>query len=435
MCRLRCRHGGPRSPTIHESPSVILRLRNIYPKPLNSYRIDACEQAMPGVSIPIRSSLSIDGFMAVSYDTFERLKERGLAAYKAGDYAAAKPFLMQAADAIIKIAAETTEPGRRDRRKAMAAELIEFAKNCDSRAEQKRTGRRAAAAGDGDDKGPDAAEWIIREKPSIRFDDIAGLEDVKQEIRMKMIYPFSHPELAARYKIASGGGLLLYGPPGTGKTMIAKAIAAEIDSTMFVISPAQVLSKWVGEAEQNIRKLFTAAKAEPRAIIFIDEIEALVPSRRDSNSSVMTRVVPQILQELEGFDRSSKSNPLLFVGATNEPWSLDSAILRPGRFDAKVYVPLPDPPARHKLLEIYLGARPLAADVDFASLVDRLEGFSGADVKALAERSAEVPFMNAIAGQEPRPISLADIVSVLDDLRPSVSKKDLLRFEQFDHQY
>jgi transitional endoplasmic reticulum ATPase len=369
--------------------------------------------------------------MSVSYDTFERLKERGLAAYKSGNFPEAKPFLMQAADAMIKIAGETKDSAQRQRRKAMAAELIEFARQCDSKALQRKNDRRRAADGEGPDSGADAADWIVREKPSVRFDDIAGLDDVKHEIRMKMIYPLSHPELAAKYRISSGGGLLLYGPPGTGKTMIAKAIACEIDATMFVISPAQVLSKWVGEAEQNIKKLFDAAQAEAKAIIFIDEIEALVPSRRDSQSSVMTRVVPQILQELEGFDRSAKSNPLLFVGATNEPWSLDSAIMRPGRFDSRVYVPLPDEPARHKLLELYLSTRPLGDDIDFGEIVAKTAGYSGADMKALAERSAAIPFMNAVGGAEARPIAMADVMGVLGEIAPSVSPKDLLRFEEF----
>jgi len=367
--------------------------------------------------------------MSVSYNTFERLKDRGLAAFKAGDYKAAKPYLMQAADAMIKIAAETDSLAQRKRRKAMAAELIEFAKSCDKQAETKRTRRRTAAR-DSDEQTTDAGDWIVKEKPNISFDDIAGLDDVKQEIRLKMIYPFSHPKLAARYRISVGGGLLLYGPPGTGKTMIARAIAREIDATMFVISPAQVLSKWVGEAEQNIRKLFEAAKAEDKAIIFIDEIEALVPARRTSSSSVMTRVVPQILQELEGFDRSS-ALPLLFVGATNEPWVMDTAMMRPGRFDSKIYVPLPDAPARHKLLEIYLGSRPVSEDVDFGELVERLEGYSGADVKAIVTKAATIPFMDAIDGGQPRPICRQDLLAIIDELSPSVKKKDLVRYEQY----
>jgi SOS response regulatory protein OraA/RecX len=134
--------------------------------------------------------------------------------------------------------------------------------------------------------------------------------DVKEDIRLKMIYPFEHPELAEKFGIRGGGGVLLYGPPGTGKTMLAKATAGEIDATFFRISPADILSKWVGEAEQNIKKLFDAARGEKRAIIFIDEIEALVPARRDEGSSVMQRVVPQILQGMEGFDKKNHPGPV-----------------------------------------------------------------------------------------------------------------------------
>jgi transitional endoplasmic reticulum ATPase len=367
--------------------------------------------------------------MTVSYNTFERLKDKGLAHFKNGEYAAAKPYLMQAADAIIKIAGETDGGKQRDRRKAMAAELIEFAKLCDQRQDQKRTNRRAATSEDGDSK-TSAQDWIVREKTDTSFADIAGLDDVKHEIQMKMIFPFRRPDLAKQYGIGVGGGLLLYGPPGTGKTMIAKAIANEIEATMFVISPAQILSKWVGEAEQNIAKLFKAAKEENKSVIFIDEIEALVPARRSSQSTVMTRVVPQILQEIEGFDRKGE-RPLLFLGATNEPWALDSAMMRPGRFDSKIYVPLPDEPARHKLLEIYFGKKPMADDVDFVKLVGLLDGYSGADIKAIAGKSATIPFMEAVGGGEPREITLADILTVIEIIKPSVRTKDLARFREF----
>src|SRR5437762_9149692 len=188
-----------------------------------------------------------------------------------------------------------------------------------------------------------------------------------------MIYPFEHPDLAEKFAIRPGGGVLLYGPPGTGKTMLAKATAGEIDATFFRISAADVLSKWVGEAEQNLKKLFEAAAAETRAIIFIDEIESLIPARRDEGSSVMQRVVPQILQGMEGFDDKAVS-PILFMGATNVPWQLDPAVLRPGRFDEKIYIPLPDIEARRKMLDIYLGKRPLAGDVDLDALARRTEG-------------------------------------------------------------
>ena len=364
--------------------------------------------------------------MAVSFTTFERLKDKGLAAYKSGDYSAAGSYLAQAADCIIEIAENTSEPNLRRQHEQLARELIELAKDC-SRRKGHPTARTAATD---EDEATQAADWIVRDRPAMGFDDIAGLEDVKDEIRLKMIYPFTHPQLASRYGITTGGGMLLFGPPGTGKTMMAKAVAGELDATFFVISPAQILSKWVGQAEQNVRKLFDLARAEPRSVIFIDEIEALVPRRRTSQSSVMTRVVPQILQELEGFDRQT-DHPLMFLGATNEPWSLDSAVMRPGRFDAKIYVPLPDAPARYKMLEMYLADRPLADDVDLAKLCDRLAGYSGADIRNIAQRAAAIPFVESVRGQEPRPITMADILTVIDQTPPSVAKQDLTKYEQF----
>ncbi len=379
--------------------------------------------------------------MTVSFDTFERLKNKGVAAYQNGDYSAAKSYLIDAADCMIEMASTTKSPEAQRQHEELAASIIDLAKDCDvMQAGGKRVkpgkgsgGRTGGAGPQGEkeeDSGADVSDWIISEKPDIGFDDIAGLDDVKEEIRLKMIYPFAHPKLAKKYGINTGGGVLLYGPPGTGKTMIAKAIAHEIDATFFVVSPAQLLSKWVGEAEQNIRKLFEAAKQEDKAVIFLDETEALVPKRKSDTSSVMQRVVPQILQELEGFDRNS-NRALLFVGATNKPWMLDDAMLRPGRLDSLIYVDLPDAPARFRLLEIYFGEKPLSDDVDFGLLCDKLVGYSGADIKNIAQRSAQLPFMEAIAGQEPRAINLADIESVIAQTPPSVRSADLIRYERF----
>ncbi|GMU23229.1 MAG: hypothetical protein AMXMBFR13_33110 [Phycisphaerae bacterium] len=367
--------------------------------------------------------------MAVSFSTFERLKDKGMVAYRKGDFAAARPYLIQAAECMIELAGEAKTEEARAQHEAYARELIDLARDCDRAGHDGRPGR--VKAREGEDGGADASEWIVRDKPTIGFDDIAGLEDVKQEIRLKMIYPFQHPELAQRYGLRAGGGVLLYGPPGTGKTMLAKAIAHEIDATFFLISPAQILSKWVGEAEQNIRKLFEAAKAEPQSVIFVDEIEALVPRRQTDTSSVMQRVVPQILQELEGFDRQA-GRCLLFVGATNRPWLLDEAVMRPGRFDSKVYIPLPDAPARYRLLEMYLGGRPLGDDVDLGVLCDRLEGYSGADIRNIADRAAAVPFLEAVGGREPRAVGMADILKVVEQTLPSVHRADLARFEEFE---
>lgn len=337
---------------------------------------------------------------------------------------------------MVALSKEAQTDELRSARREIAAKLLELGRDCESANNENRrpptlrgsTGNREESSES--DGGKDVQQWIVREKPNLRFDDVAGLDEVKQDIRLKMIYPFAHPELAERFGIRPGGGVLLYGPPGTGKTMLAKATAGEIDATFFRISPADVLSKWVGEAEQNVKKLFDAAAAEKRAIIFIDEIEALVPARRDEGSSVMQRVVPQILQGMEGFDEKTIS-PILFMGATNVPWQLDPAVLRPGRFDEKVYIPLPDLPARVKMLEIYLSHRPVADDIQLDELAKQLDGYSGADIKYLCDRSATVPFMQSVStGQEGRITSeiLADVIA---DTPRSVTPQMLERFNQW----
>jgi transitional endoplasmic reticulum ATPase len=382
--------------------------------------------------------------MSLSFDTFERYKQRGLDARRAGQWDSARVYLLEAARTMLELSKQASTDSLKDARRATAEKFLNLARDC----EEAKQANRRPPAGDrasgesgkprdraqreqtGDEKSTDAADWMVKEKPTIKFDDVAGLEDVKTDIKLKMLYPFTHAELAERFGIRAGGGVLLYGPPGTGKTMLAKATAGEIEAAFFVISPADILSKWVGEAEQNIKKLFDAASQEPRSIIFIDEIEALVPARRDEGTSVMQRLVPQILQSVEGFAKS-KTSAVMLMGATNVPWQLDPAILRPGRFDEKVYIPLPDHAARKKMLEIYLGKRPLADDVDFDRIATRLNGYSGADIRYIADRAAIIPFMKAVAGEGEQPIDLRIIESVISEAAPSVSPEAVKRFEDW----
>ena len=375
--------------------------------------------------------------MSISWDTFERYRQKGLDARRAGQWDSARVYLLEAARAIVALSKEAQGEELKQGRRAMAERLLDLARDCETAARENRrpagTRRTPSAsnqpASEAEAEGS-AKQWVIKEKPNLRFVDVAGLEDVKQDIRLKMIYPFQHADLAERFGIRAGGGILLYGPPGTGKTMLAKATAGEIDATFFRISPADVLSKWVGEAEQNIKKLFDAAAAEPRSIIFIDEIEALVPARRDEGSSVMQRVVPQILQGVEGFDKKA-GRPILLMGATNVPWQLDQAMLRPGRFDDKVYIPLPDLPGRREMLNQYLARRPVAADVNFDALAARLEGYSGADIRYICDRAAVIPFLQSVASGQAGQITAQIIDDVLHDTSPSVTAEMLRRFEDW----
>ncbi|HWE92652.1 MAG TPA: ATP-binding protein [Tepidisphaeraceae bacterium] len=379
--------------------------------------------------------------MTVSWDTFERYRQKGLDARRAGQWDSARVYLLEAARAMVELSKSAAGEELREGRRQMAARLLELAKDCENATRENRrapAARRSGSGNGGSSNSPasesegeqSAQQWIVREKPSLRFDDVAGLEDVKEDIRLKMIYPFEHADLAEKFGIRPGGGVLMYGPPGTGKTMLAKATAGEIEATFFRISPADVLSKWVGEAEQNIKKLFDAAANEPRSIIFIDEIEALVPARRDEGSSVMQRVVPQILQGVEGFDKKA-GRPILLMGATNVPWQLDPAMLRPGRFDEKVYIPLPDLPARRKMLEIYLSKRPLADHLDLDAFAEKLEGYSGADIKYLCDRSATIPFLQSVATGEEGEITSQILADVLNDTQRSVTPEMLKRFAEW----
>ena len=333
------------------------------------------------------------------------------------DWPTARRHYLFSALYFLRAAKASSSETTKEQRLQQALALVERAR---------QVGRNAPlAVGEGASDVP----WLLEERPKVRFKDVAGLDEVKQAILVRMVYPFTRPDLAERYKVRTGGGILLYGPPGTGKTLLARAVAGEIDAAFFHIKPSDIMSKWVGEAEQNVAKLFAAARRFPRAVIFIDEIEALVPKRRSTHSTVMQRVVPEILQQLQGLEEHDAA--LLLIGATNEPWALDPAMLRPGRFDYKIYVPLPDEQARRRILEINLKDRPLAEDVDLSALARMTEGYSGADVVRVVDYATEEVFREAVITGEERPIRMVDFLRALEAIRPSVNPKDLKKFEEF----
>jgi transitional endoplasmic reticulum ATPase len=353
---------------------------------------------------------------------------KGLDEQKKGNREQARQHYLKAAEFLFKAAQYSTGDLRRQRIEK-AEELLQRAKTLEvvpaRPSAAAKPGEPAAAAAAGED-----TPWLVAERPTTRFDNVAGLDNVKEQIRLRMVYPFTHPKAAERYGTKRGGGLLLYGPPGTGKTLLARAVAGEIEAAFFTVKASDIMSKWVGEAEQNIAKLFATARSYERAIIFIDEVESLVPRRRDSHSTVMQRVVPQILTEMEGF-QEHKESTLMFIGATNEPWSLDPAVMRPGRFDERVYIPLPDHPARQRIIELNLKGKPIAADVQPPELAELMDGYSGADIVHICRRACDIPFIEAVKTGIERDITVADFLTVMQTIKPSVDKKDLARFEQF----
>lgn len=245
----------------------------------------------------------------------------------------------------------------------------------------------ARPTGDGD-------EWLVADKPDITFDDIAGMEEAKRIIDEMVLYPMKSPEKARALGLNPGGGVLLFGPPGTGKTMLGKAIAGALDAPFYYASGADLRSKWYGESEQRLSQLMNAAKSQPVAVVFLDEVESLLPRRTEGSHAADNRVVTQFLSDIGGFKDSR--NLLLVLGATNKPWDIDEAVFRTGRFDEKVYIAPPDFPARRKILELNLGNVSLEEGVDLDAVARNMEGASGSDVSAVVSAAKRAALSRAV---------------------------------------
>lgn len=263
--------------------------------------------------------------------------------------------------------------------------------------------------------------------PDISFDDVVGLHDVKKAVRDKIIEPRRHPELYEKYKMKSGGGILMYGPPGTGKTMVAKAIAHEVNAEFFALRCSELVSRWFGGTEQNLGALFDTARSRKNAVIFFDEFDALAANRDKNNSTVMRRVVPELLTQLQGVNEDNEKNgsSLLVLAATNVPWMLDSAFLRPGRFDERIYVGLPDDEARLGIFERNLKGIPCRERIDYAFLVDATNGFNCADIVQFISKAKSFPLDREKQGFKNEGLTMADFAQALETSHTSVMKSDI----------
>ena len=227
--------------------------------------------------------------------------------------------------------------------------------------------------------------------PDTKLEDVAGMEDVKEQIRLRMLLPLQHPEIAKRHGIAPGGGMLLYGPPGTGKTFIARAIAGELKIPFYVVTVADIFSKYVGESENNIRAIFEEIRKNKMSVLFIDELESIFRKRTDEIHESTRKVISILLQELDGIQ--THHSQLLLIGATNTPQLVDEAFLRTGRLDVQIFVGLPDKNARKQILEFCF------KDVKYPiqeGLIDAVaeytKDYSGADLKGLAVKVKQMAF-------------------------------------------
>ena len=268
---------------------------------------------------------------------------------------------------------------------------------------------------------------------SITFKDIAGLDKAKNAFTEKVILPFEHPELYKKFSKKTGGGILLYGLPGTGKTMFAEAASNEVDALFLPVKCSDIKSKWYGESEQKVKEIFTKARKAQRAVIFFDEFEAIGSKRTESADNGNNELVSEILAEMQGVGTSANDSTIVVIAATNKPWSIDSAFLRPGRFDEKIYIPLPDKKARIKLFEIKLKGIP-TKELDFEELAKLTNGFNGADITEFCERLKMQAINQSIKTGEEHFITMEDALNVSKELKSSVSKEDIERLKQFEEE-
>jgi transitional endoplasmic reticulum ATPase len=264
---------------------------------------------------------------------------------------------------------------------------------------------------------PSALREIMIESPDIGWADIGGLQKTKEQLREGIELPLKNPEAFTRMGIRPARGFLLYGPPGTGKTLLAKAVAKEAEANFISTRSSDLLSKWFGESEKQVARLFERARQVAPTVIFIDEIDALAPTRGGSfgEPAVTERVVNTMLAELDGLE---ELRGVVVIGATNQPTLLDPALLRPGRFDELIYVPVPDEEARLHILKIHTSRMPLAGDVDVGVLAKRTEGHTGADLEDLVRRAGLLALRQSIDASE---VPMAIFEIALKDTRASVT--------------
>jgi transitional endoplasmic reticulum ATPase len=257
------------------------------------------------------------------------------------------------------------------------------------------------------------------ERPTVSFRDVGGMEPLKEEIRMKIIHPMTHPDLYKAYGKTIGGGILLYGPPGCGKTYLARATAGEIKARFIAVGISDVLDMWIGQSERNLHEVFEQARQNAPCVLFFDEVDALGASRTDMKRSAGRQLINQFLSEMDGVQSSNEG--VLILAATNAPWHLDSAFRRPGRFDRILFVPPPDSEARGSILRLMARGKPVQ-DIDFESLGKKTKDFSGADLKAIVDLAVEAKLREAMKDGVPKPLVTRDLADAAGQVKPSTKE-------------
>ncbi|GIH64920.1 ATP-binding protein [Microbispora siamensis] len=280
---------------------------------------------------------------------------------------------------------------------------------------------QAAPSGTPHSPGADPADGAEAERSGVTFADVAGMEAVKEALRMKLLLPVQQPELFAAFGKRAGGGVLLYGPPGAGKTHLARAAAGELGAAFISVGLADILDMYIGSSERNLRATFEMARRNRPCVLFFDEVDALAARRSDMRQAHTRQLVNQFLAELDGVDENANEG-VLVLAATNAPWYIDVAFRRPGRFDQMVFVPPPDAAARAAILRILCRDKPLA-EMDFDAVAKVTDGFVGADLKGVVDRAVETKLHQSISAGRPLPLTTDDLLAVAQATRPTAVKE------------
>ena len=274
---------------------------------------------------------------------------------------------------------------------------------------------------------PSALREVMVEIPNIKWTDIGALEEVKEELIRAVEWPLKYPHIFKKMGIRPTRGILLYGPPGTGKTMLAKAVATESEANFISIKGPELISKWVGEAERGIRKIFRKARQVSPVVIFFDEIDSIAAIRGDGgDSGVGSRVVNQLLTELDGIE---ELKDVVFLAATNRPDLIDPGLLRPGRIDRLIEVRAPDDKARKLIFKIHTKNVPLAKDVSLDELTKKTEGYSGADIEGLVREAAIMSLKES--NMQQTQVKMEHFLEALKKIRPTISKETIEAYDEF----
>ncbi len=254
------------------------------------------------------------------------------------------------------------------------------------------------------------------ERGKVTFEAVGGMEELKEEIRLKIIYPLQHPDLYKAYGRKAGGGILIFGPPGCGKTLMLRAIAGEVGCNYFAIGLHEIFDPYFGSSERNLHQVFETARANAPCVLVFDELDSLAVDRRNVRESQVRNLVNQFLFELDGLRADNAS--ILVIGATNAPWQLDPAFRRPGRFDQTIFVAPPDRPARAEIIELQAKDKPIT-QLDTDEIAIATKGFTGADLKWVFDRAAELALSEALHSGRPVPITMDLILQVVASHQPS----------------